>query len=687
MFDYPVSKAVFCLLLFSTPQSIESVTSMRLRGVSILADRTSPALSAVQDVLSLKDLEFEHNQRRQINTTSPIKKIEKIKLKGIKISSNKLMDVDFESVALSGESIDVEHFSNKFLKSKNYKTLPRMLASDIKRYSSAKDEASTSSSSIEITDNDSKVLSSGVLVSRLVKDSNDSEIEALVEEKAFKVSKDISALTVASKRIQSVRGTLSLEGGSFSKAESFSYYVERKHMGKTFETTTIQGDAKNFKMDLSGDKGFISAELRSSQGEILAYGEVDLSSGDTQNLDLILEPSAGLFAGQAFSQNSLANNKTAVKENPLAESKTIVAGVDGTLVSDAEGFFGDSNLFSSKSDFLSSTFKKGFWPTLSLSESGKAYYPRLIKRDVIDRLEVDLDPFGEEVSIESLLLGKVTFKGLNRSGLKVEIFNQGYQEPVYFNRSGRPDTSLKQTSTHGGFVFANLPDGGYLVQVVQSEKVVAQKWFVVKSGHISRGQIELKERDARLVFLESYPVLKTARNRNEIYVRELGLDKEDTINIDSLEAEIKGLELKSRTQPSLTVLEVLLANSNESKLRNLVVLPSKSSRIALKHVSSSWLNSFLNRQRSNRTSSLGLIVGFIEDKDFEVLKDVTEAVSASSEIFYFNRQGQPTSKGEKGGGFVITNTKLGFQPLVIRLEEDKFLNKVVFTSSNSVSVF
>jgi len=663
---------------------------MRLKGVSILADRTSPALSAVQDVLSLKDLEFEHKQRHQINTSAPVEKVEKIKLKGIKISSDKLMDVDFESVALRGESIDVEHFSNKFLKSKTYKTLPRVLAADIKKYSEKKKSVNDVALSADLsgssknTDIDSKVLSSGILVSRVVEDKKD---EALNKVDATVLSKDEPAITLAKRQVQSVSGTLSLDGGSFSNAESFSYYVERKHMGKTFETMIVQGDTENFKMDLLSDKGFLSAELRSSEGEILAYGEVDLNSGDTQNVDLVLEPSAGLFAGQAFAQNSLTINKSAVKEDPLVDSKTIVAGVDGTLVSDAGGFFGDSNLFSSKSDFLSSTFKKGFWPTLSLSESGKAYYPRLIKRDVIDRLEVDLDPFGEEVSIESLLLGKVTFKGLNRSGLKVEIFNQGYQEPVYFNKSGRPDTSLKQTSTHGGFVFANLPDGGYLVQVVGKDKVIAQKWFVVKSGHISRGQVELQERDTRLVFLESYPASKTVQNRNDIYVRELGLDKEDTISVDSLEAEIKGLELKSRTQPSLTVLEVLLANSGESKLRNLVVLPSKSSRIALKHVSSSWINSFLNRQRSNRTTSLGLIVGFIEDKDFEVLKDATEAVSSSSEIFYFNRQGLPTSKGEKGGGFVITNTKLGFQPLVIRLEEDKFLNKVVFTSSNSVSVF
>jgi hypothetical protein len=223
--------------------------------------------------------------------------------------------------------------------------------------------------------------------------------------------------------------------------------------------------------------------------------------------------------------------------------------------------------------------------------------------------------------------------------------------------------------------------------VVQKDKVIAQKWFVVKSGHISRGQVELKERDSRLVFLESYPASKLFQNRGDVFVRELGLDKEDTYNIDSIEAEIKGLELKSRTQPSLTVLEVLKANSGESKLRNLLVLPSKSSRVSLKHVSSSWLNSFLNRQRSNRSPSLGLIVGFVEDKNFEVLKDSTEALSSSSEIFYFNRQGLPTSKGEKGGGFVMTNAKLGFQPLVLRLEDDKFLNKVVFTSSNSVSVF
>jgi len=677
MSDYPLVRILLCVLVvLLTPKSIDKVVNMRLKKVLISADRTSPALAAIQDALTLKDLEFELKQKEK--NTSELIKPEKVKLKGMKISLDESMkniksELKIQALALRGEQIDVRHFSNKFINTKNsFTRAPRILIATNNKASKERLLSAAENLNNKVKE---KTLSSGVVV------RVDEPVKILSTEEREIVSPNTPSTNIylASKNLSpsKLSGSIMLSGGSFTRSGRFTYYIERKFEGKTFEALSLRGDKNEYEMDLIDQKGFVTAELRGPSGEILAYGEADIKKGHS-TLDLTLEPSAGLFAGQTVESEELSDNTPSETEILVADSKTFVAGVEGTLSSDAEGYFGKANLFSKSSEFLSSTFKKNYWPTLSLTEAGKSHYPRLIKRSVVDRLEADLDPFGEAVKIESLLLGKVTHKGLSKEGLKVEIFGQTYQRPIYFSKNGKPETSLEHTSVHGGFVFTNLPDGGYLVQVTDKNIVLSQKWFVVRTGHISRGQIDLRQKTEKFVLLESFP---TASSDKDLSLRELGLDEE--ININSLIAELRGAPLSSKTDTTVSVLEIF-----EGSSRQLSLIASKSTSHNLKRVDFNWLESFLNRQRSNRNNKLGLVVGFIQDENFEILKDATDFLTPSSEIYYFDKNGAPSSQGLEDGGFVVTNTRLGFQPLVVKLEEsNRFLNKVVYTSAKSVSVF
>ena len=672
MLGYPFLRRCVCfLVVILSSNSMDSVVNVRFSKVSIFADRTSPALSAIQDALTLKDLEFELNQKKDLLNTNKNKEVDKVSLKGMKISLKESRGniSPVKKFALRGEAIDVKHFSDKFINLENKKPRTNLITISTPDSKPLKLAAAQEPGFLK-----EKVLSNGKVL-RIEKDEKESGMAA------SQATSSQGGVFVVRSPIK-LSGSLSLKGGSFTRSDSFVYHIGRKFKDKTYESMSLRGDQRNYEIELLDRKGFLTVELRDPAGEILAYGEENLPKNGQNLLNLVLEPSAGLFSGQSLETKNLQVEESFQVEQVVPGSKTFVAGVEGSLISDQKGFFGETTMFSKNSEFLSSTVKKNYWPTLSLTEAGKAHYPRLVKRSVIDRLEADLDPFGEAVKIESLLLGKVTHRGLNRSGVQVEIFGQTYQKPIYFSVQGRPDPSLNKTSTHGGFVFTNLPDGGYLVQVLKNNTLLSQKWFVVRSGHISRGQIDLRARSEKLIFLESFPAY--VKDNRSLKVRELGM--EEPMGVNSLSAELTGFELDSKTTPSVTVLEI--SEGRRRGLRQFTILPSKASDISLKRVSTTWLDSYLNRQRSNRNLNLGLIVGFVDDNNFELVKESIESLTEKSEIFYFDKVGNPTPKGVKGGGFVITNTRLGFQPLIIKLEnEQRFLNKVVFTSSNSISVF
>ena len=690
MFDYPLSRKLLCILVIVlTPKSIDKVVNMQLNKVSILADRTSPALSAIQDALTLKDLEFELNQKNGFTPSDD--EVEKVNLKGMKISLKEVQgNIPVQQLALRGEAIDVRHFSNKFISinKKRYSgTVVTVSTPDKKSGVISNEPVSLKGLTLASADElilKEKVLPGGIVV-RVENNDQDKASRSKVNEKqlasAESVVSSVPTQALVAQTPVKLGGSLRLNGGSFTRSSSFVYHIERKHQGKTYEALSLRGDQRNYEIELIDKKGFLAVELRSPAGEILAYGEENLPQDGSRLLNLTLEPSAGLFSGQSIEEAEVFASENSPIEVSMANTKTFVSGVDGSLRSDEEGFFGETNMFTKNSDFLSSTSKKDYWPTLSLTEAGKAHYPRLVKRSVIERLEGDLDPFGEAVRIESLLLGKVTNKGINRSGVRVEIHGQAYQRPIYFSSEGKPDPSLERTTTHGGFVFANLPDGGYLVQVVHNQELLSQKWFVVRSGHISRGQIDLRVKPEKLIFLESFPA--HAKEDREINVREFGL--ENTIEVNALTAELSGFELEAKTTPSVSVLEV--SEASQRGLRQLTIMSSKASDITLKRVNKSWLDTYLNRQRSNRNPELGLIIGFIETSNFTLVTDATDALTEKTDVLYFDKNGNPVSSGVQGGGFILTNTKLGFQPLVIKIEnEERFLNKVVYTSSRSISV-
>jgi len=66
----------------------------------------------------------------------------------------------------------------------------------------------------------------------------------------------------------------------------------------------------------------------------------------------------------------------------------------------------------------------------------------------------------------------------------------------------------------------------------------------------------------------------------------------------------------------------------------------------------------------------------------------SDVLSNRSEVHYFDSKGAPADEGVAGGGFVITNAKLGLKTVTLKMKKkDKYRTKLVYGSKNSIAIF
>lgn len=686
MRGYPFALFFTVAPLLISPTGLSESQHVYLGAAKIKANRTTPAYSAIEDAFLLKDLV---SKKTVVQPGS----IKKMNLKGLKVSLN--TNISVRKVALLGERIEVGHFTNKFIT----KLTPKRQVDP--------DQIDFAASAIENTENirgskiivknlsspDQKndligsdgpinndleslaqaetveriVLPSGVVLSRPKSLSSESQRPKIA-------SNAVIAGIGYSSSTETLEGKINLDGGdvSFDRGD-YIYYIERKLDGRVHETGTLSAVDDTFKMEVARRLGVLSVELRSLKGEVLAYGEKLLAPLDSgEDSSVTLYPSEDLFSGRIL-KDELSKSGLEIAATQATQK---VSGVEGDLATDKKGYFNES-LFEKGSSFVVETKAKDRWPQVSIGVSGKPHYSRLLKKTVFSFLAETADPFGEEMEIQTVLMGEVTQMGLAQQEVEIKLFEQEHQKPLYFNEQSEVDHQLFKTSTGGKFAFINLPSGGYLVQAFRGPELLAQKWFIVKEGRVSKGQIELNLKTSVVASAEVFP--PRAPTQENLVFEELGAD----ISFELSQTSESKVDLKSN--PEVTVFE---SQPSEFFAKHTYVTASKLIKKRFRVVHKPWLEQFLNYRRSNANRALGMIVGFVAEEDFKVVKPSTTSLSASSMIYYFDKNGDFTEEGLAGGGFIITDVKPGVQTTVVSLKrKEVFLNKILIAKPYSVSIF
>ncbi len=657
MNGYSFFVVLIFLLGVVSPRQMANIQRLFLSTDRIVADKTSPAFSAMEDAVIIREL---------LDYKRP-KKERKINLKGIKLSLNQ-RPFKLEKVDLRGERIEVAHFTNKFIVNKG---IELGLSGSITKNSFVEKKFKIKPSQVK-THSLASSMSGAV---GLLKGVNLKKFSA--SNSSAKVLKDerpvLKKAVVVNHTPKTIAGNIFLKDGGDFFGDGFYYYMNRSLDGRIYESGVVNGDQNAFKMEISEVKGVLSVELRSEQGDVLAYGEEILSGRgkDLQNLNIQIFPSQNLFTGRVLSSSESIGGE----EQPLLLSEKKIEGVLGVLQVDKKGYF-NQEIFEKGSSFIVETKSKNYWSDLNFGVAGRPLYPRLIRKGVFADFAKTLDPFGEDIEIYSAIVGSITQKGLAQEGIKIILFKNEYQRPIYFNSKGSANSSLVKTSRNGGFIFINIPEGEYLVQAIRGSKVVAQKWYLVREGRISQGQLNIKSNPVLIASAESFPGNK---NEENFTLHEIGVDQSFILKSNS------EIQVKTLTNPELLSLRM---EKLKGYADHIYLTSVKARKKRFKVVENQWLNRFLNNKRSNANRAMGFVIGFIEQNDFKVVRETTTVLSSESQIFYFDKYGDATQSGLVGGGFIITDVLKGFKSVVVSIKgKDTFLNKVVMSKPYSIAIF
>ena len=105
-------------------------------------------------------------------------------------------------------------------------------------------------------------------------------------------------------------------------------------------------------------------------------------------------------------------------------------------------------------------------------------------------------------------------------------------------------------------------------------------------------------------------------------------------------------------------------------------------------IPSGWLQKLAIDKRVNLEGQKGVVVGFVNGRDFEVYLDDKEVYGLEN-IVYFDKEGNIVRdrKGVAGGGFVMFNTPTGFKSVnIVPQGSDKVLTRTIITESAVTNV-
>lgn len=664
---------------------IEQDRWVTLPKIKIKADRHSPAFAAIEDAFVLKD----YIKKEPIKIK--VQDHQKLELKGMKISLHQDQDLKSVQIAhavkMQGEVVEVTHFTNKFIK--NSTRQPALQKEELKlaainphwgKSQSQLNEIKLSNP-IEIKNIPTKNLSAPIANEKTVL-AQEAEVLRVVlpsgvvvknlspqapKTKVIKTpSSQIVVASLINKKPVILKGKIKIDGAAFDGGENYTYYLERILNNKIYESGAVIADTEDFEIELGDEQGYLAIELRDDKGEVVAYGESDVAKIQ-ENKEVMLFATEDLFAGQVLDTNS---------NTPVAKADLKIESVHGQVVSDEEGYFNEP-IFDKGSSFVAGADKKDHWSEVQIAISGKPFYPKLTKRGALESLSKNADEFGEEIEISSLIMGLVSQSGLGQSDLKVQVYGMEFYKPVYFNNLDQPDPSLQKTSRNSKFAFLNLPEGGYLIQVLRGETLISQKWFVVREGHIASGQIDLNQKHQVAASFTNFPENKDGLK--QLNIKEVGSPSDFIL----IEQDHNNLDLMS--QPELAIFET--PESEEIK-KHIYITLTKSIKKEFNIVNTRWLEQHLNARRSNANRSMGFVVGLNQSRDFEVVLETTSAKSKTSQVFYFDKNGNRTDEGVIGGGFIITDVPSGFKSVTLKQRgSQNFLNKLVLAEGRAISIF
>lgn len=472
-----------------------------------------------------------------------------------------------------------------------------------------------------------------------------------------------------------VSGSFELAGG-LPYGPGWRVQIARYEDGVRQEIGT-SNQAGQFHIQVPELSGAVYAQLIESQnGVVLGEGSLRLSSYDDphrlRSSKIVIKKSASEVAGRYRSIYDLASGPG---KKSGSQQRLYSPTLDQETQTDASGSFQFSRV-AAGSWLLLRGEGQGTARTLSLVRAGGDKNFTSFPTPMIDALremirDQGLVSTGQEN--DSVIWGQILQDG--KPVGKAEVLLEQFPDikPVYFNPLMLPDASLKMTGENGYFAFIDIPVGLHSVVARQAKLVLGHNNVVVDEGSVSHAEIEVsfrKEESTVKVFdaFSGSPLAAVLEMQS----------LEDALEVQgSVVLTLPSVERKSfvRVHPKDEAYVPFLSSYDE--LSDFVHIPL---------ITKSWMDSIRGQRRINMDASHGVIVGFVQEEDFEVFLSHEDDFSKEN-VVYFDSQGNISERGVAGGGFMLWNTKPGVQSVVVMgTRSERLQTEVTTVDELSISI-
>lgn len=406
--------------------------------------------------------------------------------------------------------------------------------------------------------------------------------------------------------------------------------------------------------------GSVSAEIYDALGQLKAKGVLRLAD-NRKSGDIVIHSQRTLASQHTNFYDSPSKLMDFVRFRKPKGSKGPVIQAKVSVDAEAE-FQADENqrllvdgVFPGSTAFGFAR-SKGYYPSLHWMTTG-ALRPFPLVPESTAKAMLDLarsansDAFSS-IRTESLILGQVVRDGKPISGVAVTLEDGSGRRPVYLNALLIPDVALKETSSNGYFVFADLEKGYHSFRAEKGN-------FFFGFGNVlaeeqSMSYVEIEEAGQMAPFdIRSFDAFTGEEISAEVTLQGLG----SPVVIDGY---------ASIPHPVTNHIELTQAKPvSPAYVDSIFVSKGDDDHIHLPLVPKAWLDKTLATSSLSAQPGQGLLIGFVSKAAYQVVfPHLSEEAPVT--VIFFDSNGNRVESPVENGGFIALNVPASAHTVVVR---------------------
>jgi hypothetical protein len=454
-----------------------------------------------------------------------------------------------------------------------------------------------------------------------------------------------------------LNGQLEMNGGlAFVGSGENTLILKRVVGGEVLEKGRIWINEGRFEIFVKSATGQLVAELVGRNGRVIGRGAMnlvqirDIPTSDNRIYDIRISLHPTTDTANLRAVSGYSHGQQII---PVKEARIEIQNYTKPHKVNDEGFYSEPTL-AHESSYVARASANHHWSTIVVGQAQQTQDIRLFSNKLMEaliNLEVPQITDRKEANYASVVWGQIRRRGKAAVGATVEM--AGNYKPIYLNELYLPDPNLKATSNNGLFAFINVKHGVQALRVLSEGRMYPAQVFPTEDKHVSYLELELEDK-----VVSQFKVHDVLNMNLQLDARVRMIGTEDIVSLKG-----QGLiEYSSGANPFMVEAE---AGSDYEVSR--VTLTGKPPAVQIPMIRRDWLTSLFNKNNILALPGRGMIVGFVDDQDFEV--ELTGYPSTEKmQIVYFDSRGVQVEQknGMAGGGFVIFNAPVGLQTLYVK---------------------